>query len=89
MHVEDVVPVVKMFACFYSATTFYILSVVVESYRKRGLLLSDVLHFAEHTFYEVNNIVTFNRNFVIYMRLLFCEAFKCCCWNYLLAWEAS
>ena len=51
MFMEDVVPVVKIFACFDSAMIFYILSVVVQSYGKKGLRLSDILYFAEQTFY--------------------------------------
>ena len=50
MLMEDVVPVVKMFACFDSVRIFYILSVVVQSYAKRSLWLSDILYFAGQTF---------------------------------------
>ena len=48
MFMEDVVPVVKVFACFDSTM---ILSVVVQSYGKKGLRLSEILYFAEQTFY--------------------------------------
>ena len=50
MLMEDVVPVVKMFACFDSVRIFYILFVVVQSYPKWGFQLSDILYFAEHIF---------------------------------------
>ena len=36
MLMEDVVPVVKMFACFDSGRIFYILSVIVQSHMKRS-----------------------------------------------------
>ena len=48
MLMVDVVPVVKMFACFDSVRISYILSVVVQSYPKWGFQLSDILYFAEH-----------------------------------------
>ena len=46
---EDVRPVVKMFACFDSVRTFYIFTVVVQSYGKRGIRLSDIMYFAGQT----------------------------------------
>ena len=36
MLMEDVVPVVKMFACFDTVSIFYILSVVAQSYFKKS-----------------------------------------------------
>ena len=50
MLMEDLFPVVNMFACSDRVSIFYILSVVVQSYVKRNFRLSNILYFAEQTF---------------------------------------
>ena len=50
MLMEDVVQIVKMFACFDNVSIFYIFSLVVQSYVERGFRLSDILYFAGKIF---------------------------------------
>ena len=57
MHLEGFALVIKMLTCFDSVRIFYIFSVVVQSYVKRGFWLSNELYFTEQAFFTEQTCV--------------------------------